>query len=278
MIVSSCQKDNNRTLKKEQSVRAYRKFAEQLAYQAGGIIMLNFGLNIKKDWKGDGTPLTATDTAVNDLVLEAVAIAYPNHAALAEEGNLNKKQAEYTWVCDPLDGTIPFSHGIPICVFSLALVYRGTPIVGVVYDPFMDRLFSAENGKGAYLNESHIRVSEKDSLAQGLVHIGYARNGINLRDTIDTLICSKKAIPINFASNVYAGSLVAAGEFLGAIFTGKSPWDVAALKIIVEEAGGRVTDLFGNEQRYDREIRGAIISNDHVHDQLLELVHTHVQQ
>lgn len=260
----------------------YRDFAEQLAYQAGDIIRENFGFNMKKEWKGDGTPLTATDTEINNLVLDAVAAAYPNHAVLSEEGNLDKEHAEYVWVCDPVDGTIPFSHGIPMCVFSLALVHNGKPIMGVVHCPFEDKLsfpmqmFSAEMGMGAYLNGSPIHVSEKTDVAKGLIGIGYAWNQINLLGVMGELV-ERKTISVQFASNVYMGSLVAAGEFLAVFFSGKLPWDVASLKIIVEEAGGRVTDLFGNEQRYDCEIRGALVSNGYIHDQLLELVHTHVR-
>lgn len=255
----------------------YMTFAQDLALQAGGIIRQNFSLNMKKEWKEDVTPLTVTDTTINNLVLEAVVAKYPSHAVLAEEKSLNKKQTKYVWVCDPLDGTLAFSHGIPTCVFSLALVYNGIPIIGVVYDPFMDRLFSAKKYAGAYLNNARIHVSDQADVARGLIGIGHAWYQMDLRDVMHELV-QRKGKCVDFASNVYMGSLVAAGEFLAVFFQGKFPWDVASLKIIVEEAGGRVTDFFGNEQRYDDEIHhGAIISNGHVHNQLLKLVHTHVR-
>lgn len=254
----------------------YKAFAEQVAYHAGDIIRKNFCLNMAKEWKEDDTPLTATDTAINDLVLKAVATAYPHHAVLAEEGNLDKEQTEYVWVCDPVDGTTPFSHGIPTCVFSLALVHNGIPIVGVVYDPLMNRLFSAQKECGAYMNGARIYVSGKMDIARSVIGIGYIWSQINLLGIIGNLI-ECKVTAVQFASNVYMGALTAAGEFMATVFAGKTPWDVAALKILVEEAGGRVTDLFGNEQYYDREIRGAIISNGHVHNRLVELVHQHVK-
>lgn len=198
-------------------MKTHRHFAEQVALQAGGIIRQNFDLNMKKEWKEDNTPLTVTDTIINQLVLDAVADRYPDHAVLAEEGNLDREHAEYVWVCDPVDGTIPFSHGIPTSVFSLALVHNGTPIVGVVYDPFTDRLFSAEKGMGGYLNGSLIHVSDQADVVKGLIGIGYAWNHVNLRDVMHELI-QRKAIAVQFASNVYMGSLVAAGEFLAVFF------------------------------------------------------------
>lgn len=251
------------------------KFTIAIAKQAGKIIRRNFSLNMKKEWKQDKTPLTATDKAVNDLVLRQVATEFPGHAVLSEEGNLENIHSEFVWVCDPVDGTIPFSHGIPVCVFSLALVHRGIPVIGVVCDPFMDRVFSAMKGEGAQLDGRQIRVSDKNDLARGLIGIGYAWNQVCLRDLSHEIIM-RKAATVQLASNVYMGSLVGAGEFLAVIFSGKLPWDVAALKVIVEEAGGRVTDLWGSEQRYDRKINGAIISNGRVHDLLIGLVHTSV--
>jgi fructose-1,6-bisphosphatase/inositol monophosphatase family enzyme len=170
-----------------------------------------------------------------------------------------------------VDGTIPFSHGIPICVFSLALVRNGVPIVGIVYDPFMDRMYTAEKGLGAHLNGAPIHVSDKGDFARGLIGIGYVKNQVNLLGVIGAL-ADEWGICVQFCTNIYMSVLVGAGEFLATFFAGKLPWDVAAVKVIVEEAGGKVTDLDGNEQRYDREINGALISNGRVHDWLLGLV------
>ena len=250
-------------------------FAIALAYKAGAIIRDNFSLNMQKEWKEDGSPTVVTDKRINDLILREIIAQYPDDAILSEEGSLENPESEYTWVCDPLDGTIPFSHGIPTCVFSLAYLYRGIPILGVVYDPFMDRLFYGEKSCGAFLNGVPIQVSKKNDLPKALIGIGYAWNQINLLSAIGALI-EHRAITVQFASNVYMGSLVAGGEFLAVYFGGKFPWDVAALKIIVEEAGGRVTDLQGSEQRYDQEIRGALISNGCIHDQLLTFVNARI--
>ncbi len=141
------------------------EFATDLARQAGAIIKQNFQLGMKKEWKADGTPLTATDTEINQFVLDAVAREFPDHAVLAEEGSRPIPEAEFTWVCDPIDGTIPFSHGVPTSVFSLALVQSGRPVLGAIIDPFADRLVVAEQGRGVTLNGAAIHVSAAPTMA-----------------------------------------------------------------------------------------------------------------
>lgn len=232
----------------------------------------NFIHGMKKDWKADGTPLTATDTAVNALVVEKISAAFPNHGIIAEESAEVNPNTEYAWVCDPVDGAIPFSHGVPTAVFSLALARDGKPILGVIYDPFMDRMFTAEEGKGAELNGAPIRVSDSASFEHEVFSAVIWPGVVEVLIPLVQAVVRQGAIQLNCGSNVYAGALVAAGDLCASVFPGTFPWDVAAVKILVEEAGGRVTDIHGNDQRYDRPINGAIISNGKVHDQLLSLM------
>lgn len=137
----------------------YKNFAIGLAKKAGKIIRANFVLGMAKQIKKDGSPVTKTDLAINSMVIRDVEKHYPGHAILGEEESHPIKGAEYVWVCDPVDGTIPFSKGVPTCMFSLALTHRGLPILGVAYDAFMDRMFFAEKGKGAFLNGKRVHVS-----------------------------------------------------------------------------------------------------------------------
>src|SRR3989344_1795821 len=139
------------------------EFAKGIAREAGALMRQNFTLGMKKEWKDDDTPLTKTDLAINQLVLEAVQKKYPEHSYIGEEGN-NIKESEYTWVCDPVDGTIPFSHGYPTFAFSLALTKNGESILGVIYDPIMDRLVHAEKGRGAFLNGKRIAVRKESKI------------------------------------------------------------------------------------------------------------------
>jgi len=122
-------------------------FAKNLAYKAGKIMRDNFSLGMKKQWKKDGTPLTKTDKIVNELVINEISKKFPAHSILGDERKLMKKSSSFTWVCDLIDGTIPFSHGCPIFTFSLALVKDGKSILGVLfYDVMLDRLFWAGRG------------------------------------------------------------------------------------------------------------------------------------
>lgn len=250
----------------------YEQFAKDLARKAGAIIKKNFSLGMKKEWKEDFSPVTATDKEINKVVIDEVAKYFPDHNVKGEEESNISNDSDYLWVCDPVDGTIPFSAGVPICTFSLALVKDGTPILGVIYDPFMDRLFFAEKGKGAFLNNKQMHVSDTDEFEKCLINMeGFSRAKYDLHEVERSLRKQHVKLGI-YCSIVYPSALVASGEFAATIFPGKTAHDFAAVKIIVEEAGGKVTDLFGNEQRYDQDINGAIASNGKIHDYLVELV------
>jgi len=250
----------------------YKTFSLELAKEAGKIIAANFSLGMKKEWKADNTPLTQTDLKINQLVIDSVKKEFPGHSIIAEEGSDFSEKSEYIWVCDPVDGTIPFSHGIPTCVFSLALVRKGESILGVVYDPFLQRMFFAEKSKGATMNGAKISVSRATSLQNALVgFVWWKSEKMNLSKT-DEILSDRGAILIDVKSIVYMDMLVANGELAATLFPGTKPHDTAATKIVVEEAGGKVTDLFGNEQRYDRDIKGHIASNGILHEELVRIV------
>ena len=125
----------------------YKKFAISLAMRAGKMMRRNFVLGGKRTWKKDHSPLTKTDLVINQMVIDAVHKHFPGYGVLAEEGSSLVQGSEYVWVCDPIDGTVPFSHGFPTFVFSLALVKNGQPIFGLLYDPMMNRMYVAEKGK-----------------------------------------------------------------------------------------------------------------------------------
>lgn len=250
----------------------YKNFAVKLARQAGQMMLEHFTLGSQVNFKEGYSPVTETDIKINTLVIEEVKKQFPEHGVLAEEESYMNSHPEYIWVCDPIDGTIPYSHGVPIATFSLALTLNGTPILGVVLDPFQNRLFVAEKGNGATLNNRPIHVSRSVDFGKAIiVYESWARAKYDVLPTIKYLagLDTKNII---FCSVIYGGMMVAAGEFMAVIFPGIYPHDSATMKIIVEEAGGKVTDLFGNEQRYDQETKGAIVSNGAVHEQLIKIV------
>lgn len=248
----------------------YKDFAIGIAKEAGKIIRDNFKLGMERDWKPDNSPVTKADLDINRLVIESVKKEFPDHGVRGEEESY-RANSEYLWVCDPIDGTIPFAHGIPICTFSLALVKNGKPIVGVIHDPFLERLFSAEEGKGTFLNEEQIYVSKQKDLANNALNLENFENAKYQLWELEKKLSFKNSKVLKLCSTAYACALVACGEFIASIFPHTGGHDIAAAKIIVEEAGGKVTDLFGQEQRYDQNIKGAIVSNGIVHKELVEL-------
>lgn len=248
----------------------YREFAVSIAQEAGAIVRKNFGLNTSRTWKLDRTPVTETDLAINKLVIDAVAATYPAHRVLGEEiASAGESNSEWTWVCDPIDGTLDFMSGIPINTFSLALTHHGESKLGVVFDPFCNRLFVGERGLGATLNNEPISVSAAPTLDKTLIDLEAGINRPSCSDEVRDYLKKRGSIVFNFYSSVYAAMLVACGQFSGIIHAYPYAWDAAAVSVIVTEAGGTVTDLAGNDQRYDRQINGFIASNGLVHPDLV---------
>lgn len=252
-----------------------RDFAIQIAKEAGKMIKEDFALSMQRRLKPDDeTYVTDTDKKINKMVIGLVRKEYPAHDIISEEGSHIANRSANRWVCDPVDGTISFSHGVPICAFSLALVVEGMPHIGVVYDPFGDRMFHAEIGKGAFLDGKRIKVSRESRLRNSVVGFSHWKNPqFNLAPLYENL--TDNSIGANvlvLGSITYMGALVSCGEFAANVHAARLPYDSAALKVIIEEAGGKVTDLFGIDQRYDGLIRGCIMSNGVVHQELVGLV------
>jgi fructose-1,6-bisphosphatase/inositol monophosphatase family enzyme len=165
-----------------------------------------------------------------------------------------------------------FTRGVPVAVFSIALVIDGEPILGVIYDPFTDRLYEAVKGGGAFCNNQPIHVNQDalNTKTSG-IDFGYSPTmPFNLTRAIYELNQTNRVFAIG--SFAHGGLLVAYGATVASVTSGSRPYDVAAVKVIVEEAGGKVTDIYGNEQRYDTDINGTIISNGVVHDEIVKII------
>jgi myo-inositol-1(or 4)-monophosphatase len=254
---------------------AFLKTARELAERAGVIARGHFS-QARTTWKSDNSPVTQADLEINQLVLDVLSERFPGHGIVGEEGSRLTDGAEWVWVCDPIDGTIPYVLGVPTSAFSLALTRNGESVLGVAYDFHGERLFSAVKGDGAYLNDARLLPADLSSLQSTVTDIeGIWMRGLN--DDIDltrfpALLEREGSKVLKVCSMVYAGLLVATGSLAGMVSRGDKPWDVAALKIIVEEAGGRVTDLFGENPRWDGRVRGCIVSASGVHDAYRALV------
>jgi myo-inositol-1(or 4)-monophosphatase len=193
--------------------------------------------------------VTEIDREAEQAVISTLREAYPGHAILAEESGATG-ESEYTWIIDPLDGTTNFLHGFPHFAVSIALAQRGIVTQAVIYDPARNDLFTASRGRGAYLNESRIRVSKRAHLRGSLVGTGFPFKEVK---HIDPYLAMLRDMMHNTAGVRRAGSAtldlayVAAGRLDAFWEIGLARWDVAAGSLLVTEAGGLVGDLEGND-------------------------------
>lgn len=255
----------------------YLEFAKEIALYAGKVMLEFYNDNFDMNYKEDKTVVTIVDKKINRYLIEKVKEKYKEHSVNGEEENY-KGNSNYVWVCDPLDGTGMYVNHVPVFVFSLALVYNGEPIVGVVYDANEDKMYSAIKGSGAYCNGVKIHVNDKN-----LGDLGYKTNvEIFNNDIIDEVSLIKELKTSSKISSI--GSVarscmaIATGNFSCDIFPGTSHGncDIAASYLIVTEAGGKVTDIYGEEQRYDQDIKGAIITNGTSHLKILQKVKKYI--
>lgn len=247
----------------------YLEFAIDIAREAKKINEKYFGKVIESDYKSDKTIVTIADKEINRVLIDRVKEKYPSHAVDGEEEKFGT--SKYKWVCDPVDGTAMFARGIPVSVFSLAFVVDGVSQLGVVYDIFTDKLYTAIKGKGAFCNGKKIKVSDVDlDDVRCVCHYDmWPMSEYNIFDAIKEL--GKKAYFVSLGSIIKASMAVANGDFSACVFPGTKGknCDIAAVKVIVEEAGGRVTNFYNDEDRYDESINGAVISNGVVHNEII---------
>lgn len=253
----------------------YIEFTKKLAKEAEEIALKYFSFETETTWKGDGTPLTKADTEINDLVIKRINERYPTHSIYGEEKSDNKEGSQYIWVCDPIDGTMAFSVGLPIFVFSIALVDQsnGQPILGLINDPVMKNMYWAHKDGGAYRNGKKIFVSKDTALKNTYLSTGASGKDVGFSNLpLFKSLSEKKCAVMKYPSFIYGGIQVANGKYAGAVFYKKDGHDAAALKIITEEAGGKVTDLNGEERRYDQDGLGCVVSNGILHKEILDCV------
>lgn len=247
--------------------------ALELSQLAGDIIKSNLIFGISRTWKSDHTPVTAIDQQINQLVLDKIKAVFPTHNILAEEGSSLGHSSPYTWVCDPIDGTFPFMHGIPVSTFTLSLVQDGIPIIGIIYDPFQDRLFESIQGQPTLLTGNPIHTNNAATINNSTIGVVFWSDNQSYMFPLMNKLALQGAKFINLCSIAYMDALVAAGELSATIFPGKSAHDSAAAKIIIEGAGGVYTSLHGKSERYDAPCDGHIAaSNPIIHQQILSLL------
>ncbi len=261
------------------SLHPMLNIAVKAARRAGSIInraSLDLdGITVVKKRHNDF--VTEVDKAAEAAVIDAIVRAYPDHAILAEESGASRSEnaSEYLWIIDPLDGTTNFIHGFPQYAVSIGLRHRGVMTQAVVYDPGRNELFTASRGRGAFLNDRRIRVSTRSQLVDALIGTGFPfRDLAHLDDYMRTF----RTITESTAGVRRAGAAaldlayVAAGRLDGFWEIGLAPWDMAAGSLLVQEAGGLISDYAGGENYLDT---GAVVTAcPKIFPQLLHIVQT----
>jgi len=246
--------------------------AKEAALEAGRILKEHLDTDFKVYKKGIVNLVTEVDLKAEKAILDRIYSNFPDHQILSEEKGAVAGDAGYCWVIDPLDGTTNYTHRYPIFCVSIALEHEGKTILGIVYNPISGEMFTAERGKRAFLNGERIQVSSAGSLIESLLCTGFSYERDKVRANLDLFnkACMTAQAVRRDGSAALDLCYVACGRFDGFWELTLHPWDVAAGKLILEEAGGFLTDIRGVFcTHYEPAI---IASNGRIHSAIVDLV------
>lgn len=262
-----------------QSLEQYLDFAVACAREAGALLMDGFEKQNKVDHKSSAVDwVTEYDRASEKLVVERLAEKFPQHGLVGEEGSRRQGQDGYTWYIDPLDGTTNYAHHFPMFSVSIALYQNESPLVAVVYDPLRDELFTASAGQGAYLTrgdeKKQLHVTDAQVLATSLLATGfpYDSHTSSHNNVTEVGAFVRRAQGLRRAGSAALDmAYVAAGRLDGYWEFKLFAWDMAAARLIVEEAGGRFTQPDGSPTEMTEKM-AACVSNGHIHAEMLAVL------
>ena len=239
------------------------------AFEAGTLLMEKFERGIRVEFKGKYDLVTEADRQAEALIIKLIRERYPDHNFLAEEDDYTETGSDYRWIIDPLDGTTNYAHGFPWFAVSIALEVKGRLELGVVYNPYVGDFYVAERGCGAFLNERRLQVSTIDTLERSLLATGFAYDHKKCKENNydyftrfqkEAQACRRPgAASLDLAS-------VAAGRFDGFWELKLKPWDLAAGILLIEEAGGLVSNFDGLP--ITLESQECMASNRLIHDEM----------
>lgn len=228
-----------------------------ISKEAGEIIREGFGKKLEYEFKTNNSDfVTNIDKAAENKIIKFIKKEYPTHNIIAEESGTDNKNSDYTWVIDPLDGTMNFAHGLPIFSVSIGVMKNNEIIAGVIYDVMSDTIYSAEKGSGAFQNDIKIAVSENTDLEKSLLVTGFP---YNIKENPDFAIERFNKFLLNSRGVRRLGSAaidlcyVANGTFDGFWEVSINAWDICAGHLLIEEAGGKMTNFVGQEINYSKQ-------------------------
>jgi myo-inositol-1(or 4)-monophosphatase len=253
----------------------YLDFAVELARAAGDILRHYMSREKQVELKGRANLVTVADKESEALIIKHIRERYPHHSILAEEsGALGSSDGrEGKWIIDPLDGTTNFAHQYPFFAVSIGFEQAGQVLCGAVYDPWRDEMFSGGRGLGSFVNGERLRVSDVETLRSALIMTGFP---YGFREKIRTVMRQFEAFLVESQAVRRGGSAAldmcyaALGRVDGFWEMDLLPWDTAAGLVIVEEAGGRVTNFSGQQfSIYDRQL---LVSNGRIHEEMVAVL------
>jgi myo-inositol-1(or 4)-monophosphatase len=249
-------------------------FAQQTAREAGKILLDKFGKKINIYKKGEINLVTEADLASEKYIISQINTYYPKHSILAEESGVAVTDGNslWKWIIDPLDGTTNFAHGYPIFCVTIAVEYQGEIVIGVTYDPTRDEMFTAEKGSGAFLNNKQIHVSETEKLGDAMLCTGFPYDVAqqeNFEKHLKNFVIKARSLRRDGSAAIDL-AYVACGRFDGFWEEGLNPWDVAAGKLLIEEASGRVS--YYDDSDFSIYKPPICASNGIIHGSMLEVL------
>lgn len=248
-----------------------------IAQEAGQVIKEGFGKNISVEFKtNEANLVTEIDKKSEKLIKDFISKEYPGHGILAEESGTTKGTSEYLWVIDPLDGTTNFAHGLPIFSVSIGVQKNGETVCGVVYDVMRDAMYASELKSGAYVGDKKLKVSLNDNLKRSVLVTGFpydiSDNPSNAIERFGAFLRNSRAVR-RLGSAAIDLCYVASGVFDGYWEVSLSPWDMCAGKLIVEEAGGTVTNF--NNEKMDIFSKQILATNGNIQKDMLQILNNY---
>lgn len=249
------------------ALEPYLDFAVDLAREAGEVTLRYFRQGVAVETKADASPVTIADRETEQLLRQRIEAAWPDHGILGEEFGESRPGARFRWILDPIDGTKAFIHGVPLYTVLIALTIDGAPVLGVIHNPGTDETCAAAVGLGCTLNGEPCRVSAEKNLTKSRLNVTCYADFMRRNPKFCAKLLTKVAMARGW-SDAYSYLLVASGRAEIALDPEMHLWDLAPLKPIIEEAGGRFTDFEGVA---GIDLPHSLATNGLLHDEVLAL-------